>query len=181
MAARKTRPLKWSADEERLLVQQWTLVSLGDIAKQLGRTPAAVFRRKTLLGLGPASRGRKSLARFCAETGYARSRVVNACQLIRAKVRRLPQSTYQKQRKGRKGRRVFLSETQQQQVLALLAGVPDGKRLYGTRTDRTEAGKWGVGRKPKACLGGCKTDRPHRARGYCVACYQRIVQRGNDQ
>ncbi len=155
---------RWKRKENKYLVQWWGVISLKKLAKDLGRTEIAVYRRGIDLGLGAPSRGLMSMDRFVNETGYARSRIMNAAARLGMKIRRRKKTS---PLAGRGIHRAFvISDTQQAKLLKYLASVPDGERVM-----RSCKGEWGTGKKPKKCVQCHSNKRPHVGRGLCASCY----------
>jgi hypothetical protein len=100
-----------------------------------------------------------------AATGYSRSRLTFALQAL-GLADGTPRS---------------VSEAEREAIVRYLATIPDGRKLYAIRGVkplhgcglRTARGVWAVGVKPAACRGCHRSDRPHRARGYCATCLRR--------
>lgn len=66
---------------------------------------------------------------------------------------------------------------QKEKIIAFLRDKPDGVRLLAPTGKVTPTRAWGIGKKPPACLGCGTTERPHRAGGRCMSCYQKQWKR----
>lgn len=169
----------WTPEEEHKLERLWGEKNIDALAAELGHTACAVWLRAQKLKLGPARRGLTSLKAFIASSGYAKSRILIAAQhlgIVFAVGPRVTPRPMKLHRHGRKtfGRWTVVSEEQQERLLAYLASVPDGVRLLPTNGSKTAASSWGTGKKPPACLGCDRTDRPHRGRGRCKPCLSKV-------
>ena len=161
---------RWRPSEDRLLVACWGDEDIEHLARRLRRTARAVSARALLLRLGPPSRETKTVDAIVRESGYSHSRIFGA--VVRLGIV-LERARRQDPRQPERVDRWAVTDEQERSILSFLAGVPDGRRLYTNRGQRTQAGVWGVGRKPAACLGCGTTERPHRANGRCRACSAR--------
>lgn len=165
----------WSADDDALLESKWAHEGIESIAALLKRSVCAVYQRAKRNNLGPAAAHRKTLGAFANETGYARSRIMGAARKLRLRFTRLPRVT-SKPTKKVNARRLIVNEEQQEKILEYLKKIPDGERLY-VKPRVSRDGEWNQGKKPPQCLGHGGTDMPHRARGYCKSCYDKIASK----
>lgn len=119
---------RWSDADDRALELAWTSRDVGDLARDLGRTPSAVVQRARHLGIGGYTRGTKSLLAVARETGYDRERLERAARAIGLTLDRSA---------GRGGparrltarRNYALRPHHEAALLAFLARWPDGARL----------------------------------------------------
>ena len=163
---------RWSGAEDRLLTMLWGTVATKTVAKKLTRSTFSVVSRSTRLGLGSPSRGTKSMAQFCRETGYFPRQI--HCVLKNLGLTPHHKIDTSPGKKNRVYRQFAITFEQEEAILAYFRKHPDGERIYCTLPGyRTKTGQWGVGNKPPVCHGCKRNDRPHRARGLCGACHMR--------
>lgn len=162
----------WTKTRNLRLARLWRDGGPELAAAELGRSVAAIVQQAKRLGLpDPAQlRGCVTVAELARASGYSVCKVRNAVRDLGLVLAERPQRALYERRRGRSA----ITPEQQRLVLERLAR---GDRIFANEAgdERSAQGAWGVGRKPAACLGGCgRKDRPHRARGYCGACYERL-------
>jgi hypothetical protein len=161
----------WTASEDRTLRRLWGHVHAEQIARRLNRTAYAIYNRAIELELGrPATRaGYLSLKQACEKTGYHKERIRNVCKVLGITLAPLPRSGATAQPKYQKK---FcwkgLSEGDFDRVVAFLIENPVA---YFTTVP---VGVWGIRGRPKRCERCKTTDRPHRAKGMCSPCYDKV-------
>lgn len=162
----------WSAAEVALLERAWGERGADAIARELGRSERAVEAMAAQRKLGAPNRGRLTPYGIQREFGFCRIRVVKACERLGIRFgRALAGPGVARERSP--SRRRYIPEDRLEELLDFLRAWPDGERLYSPRARRTDSRMWGTGQKPAACLSCGRTDRPHRACGWCVACASR--------
>lgn len=177
MPRTETRGPRWSATDDDMLSTVWGEKTPGAIAKEFGRTLCSVVKRAYKLGLGPAHAHTKNVHQLVRETGYARSRIINAAKRLDIKLHRAKRVSDHKPRMGKHYEdpsrffRLLVTPNQEKRILEFLARLPDAESLWSNKTRITRVDAWGTGRKPKSCKRCKKTDKPHKARGYCIRCY----------
>jgi hypothetical protein len=158
---------------QRLLADLWGVLPIDDIASRLGRTSCAIAKRAIRNGLGSALPDVVSLRQLELETGYDRTRIRGAAARLNIRLKRAPHVSEWKPRStSSKHRRVIVTQAQRELILAYLAKIPDGRKLWSNKTKRTSRDAWGTGGKPAACNGCQKTKNPHHAYGMCIRCYR---------
>ncbi len=161
---------KWAKREDAALRAGWGLRDLGDLAAQFDRTPLAVRVRARALGLPLARQGTKSLVELAASTGYDDTRIRGAVARLGMVVDRAPAMF--NAAPPLRGRPLAFTEEQELEIVAFLATVPDGRKLYSGQASATDSWQWGVGGKPAACIDCARSDVQHAGRGRCRACFQ---------
>ena len=159
---------RWSEYEDTRLTFYWGHQSLTWIAKRLSRTEHGVGQRVRKLGLGPAGRSTFSMRQLIEYLGVSESRIRRAAQACEVRLSKGKRSEAKQkaqiERYGIDVDTVYVIE-------AYLAAHPE--RLYNDTGSRTTKGKWGVGKKPAACVLCNTTNFPHFAKGQCTSCYQK--------
>ena len=166
---------KWTEEEDARLCFLWGTCHLQEIAKKMKRVPGGIGARAKVLGLGGAGRGKLTLAQLCRETGYAESRIKTALEHLGHDLHRVKRMD---ERQGKAPTHYAISEDVKEEVIAYLANIPDGQRLWSHKPGkaRSTPGLWGVGLKPKCC-NGCQTvEKPHYLKGYCSRCDGRLLR-----
>jgi hypothetical protein len=168
-----TKGPRWSHADDVRLSDLWGTRGIDKIASELGRTPCAVEVRARAMKLGPALRNVMTMRRFELTTGYNRSRIFGAAARLGLRLVRAARVSSKKPRKKSSCfRRVLVSDKQQAAILAYLASIPDGKKLWSNRTKKTSRDAWGTGGKPPACLRCSTTNNLHKCKGVCFGCYR---------
>jgi hypothetical protein len=170
---------RWTAEESRVLQALWGTRSVTALARRLGRTPRGVSCRAVELGLRSAREELWSWDRLARETGYGRRRLQAAALHAGVKVRKhaLSGSSVDSRRQGTRATTATLSGSQVEAIVAFLATIPDGQRLFRPGRGTTPPASWGTGGKPAACTTCHRTDSPHHAQGECRRCYGRRCRR----
>lgn len=179
--SKKAGPHRAWTDREKLWLQWlWGSGSLTEIAKKLGRTPAAVRYQAKRLRLGPMKRGTYSLVQVARMTGYDRDRIVTAARRAGIHLPRQPRTRNPNARSKPtyyKRRHYAIPYETVERLIEELRKYPDGSRLW-RHHERDWGGRFRDGSpKPEQCLGCKDTERPHYKRGYCRACFERYEGR----
>lgn len=116
--------------------------------------------------LGLTDWDEETLLGIARESGYAVSRLKTAAKWLKL-------TLYKPSGAGEQPHVHRVTQAQKEQLLAFLREKPDGVRLLAPSGKMTPAGVWGIGVKPPCCLDCKTTDRPHRAGGRCMRCYQK--------
>ena len=163
---------RWTEEDDAYLSFHWGTTNPKAIAKALGRTHSAIFQRARTIGLGPANRGTMSIRAFAEYSGFSPWKIRHALQMLGRNVRHVWRTT---PGGGAKSRITDVDLDLQEELLDLLLNHPTG-RLYEDRpgAGKSTQGKWGVGRKPEACVICGTPDNPHYAKGKCTKCYDRL-------
>lgn len=153
----------WTEAQDDALAEiywsSWTPRARAALARELGRTPAALKARAGELALAqrarPEDRWPRSLERLERDTGYEACRIRNAAARLGMRLhRRGP---------GKVAPHYAISEEQATRILAYLASIPDGSKIR-----RRSAGEWARGER---CV-DCGRDTVQRAsRQRCTTCY----------
>lgn len=162
---------RWTPAEDRKLIFLWGEFHLDTVADRMGRSPNACQVRAKRIGLG-ANRGTWTLVQLAKESGYSRSRILNACARLGITLRRVARTDVRQGPPTERSKYAITWE-QKESILEHLASHPDGTRYYASRK-----GEWGgTGRtaKPKSCRGCDTVEKPHYSRGLCSSCYYRVV------
>lgn len=174
----ETRGPPWSEFDDERLAMLWGAKMPGAIAKEFGRTLCSIVKRAAKLKLGPAHAHTKNVHQIVRETGYARTRIINAAKRLGIKLRRAKRVSEHKPRGKAQHAdsvvffRLLVSQDQEKRILDFLARVPDAVHVWSNKTRKTRADAWGTGNKPESCKRCGKTDRPHKANGICTRCYR---------
>lgn len=167
----------WTTEEDIFLERDWGAFNVATIARRLGRTTASVEERASHLKLGPAGRGRKTIAAFVEETGYSRSRVLAAARFLDIELPRVAARGHRVA--PARGRHYALDVKHERALLDLLSKAPDGAPLRaappaGASSPEASWVKHGGACGAASSYGaGCgRSDRPFFGRGLCQHCYQ---------
>lgn len=165
---------RWTAEEDRYIRNHWGHFTLNMMVRDLGRSHRAIYERAQLLDL-KVEREDMSLSAFAKYSGFDRSKVQNAAEVLGLKLRRGKRVRKWKRSASRstatsaKSNRWFVPIDIQDELLAFLLENAE-KRIQVKR------GRWGAGALPKRCE-GCQTrSRPHYGKGHCRRCYDRLVR-----
>jgi len=156
---------RWTAAEDNHLKWFWGEKSIEQLATDIGRTPSGATRRAVKLKLGRPSQGIWPVKKLARELKVSPTRLLNALKRSGHQTKlMLPMSTA-------RGRSLYgISDDHVDDVKVVLDTVTivfsDQKKKK-----RTTKGRWGVGKKPAACLKCKRTDRRHDSLGLCSACY----------
>lgn len=157
----------WTQAEVSYLVREWGAVSLQVLSRHLGRAPRGIQAKASELGLGPANRGLVTVYVIEREYGYDRERIHKAMEHLGIRLTKGNTRTTSARKGGQRG---YIPDSRVEDLLSFLATYPDGKRLFHRTGKRTEAGVWGIGIKPPACLDCGTAARPHAYGGKCASC-----------
>lgn len=161
----------WNRHEDKLLRLLWGHKDVARIASKLGRTVRAVEHRSRVLCL-QSTRDLISLPAFMRQTGYDRRQIERACKALGITLPYMPRVSVHRLSKRYRARAI--SDTLGERVIAWIKErTRTTWRLYGDGR-KTVAVAWGVGWKPKRCRKCRSSRKPHRARGYCSACYNQV-------
>lgn len=167
LKALRTRGRLWTEADDRKLWWMWGTFSPALISKKTGRTQTACLQRAKQLGMGGMQQTTKPVGTVARETGYGEDRILSAARYLGIKIRAGGRTD--REAKSRKHRTAYrhtaLTEEQESTILEFLKGFPDGQNITDTR--------WGRKGRPERCLGCQRTDRKHKSRGLCGACYAR--------
>lgn len=171
------RPRAWTKGRDDALARAWAKGGAAEAARALGLAPKTCADRARAIGLPDPAAGCVSLSALARALGYSYAKVAHAARALGLELQRCPDRWGGSHAVGRSPRgKAAVTPEQQAQIADLLARAP---RLYAEGQGRaSEAGRWGVGRKPPACLGHGDADRPHAAGGYCKPCYNELCRAG---
>lgn len=160
---------RWTEEEDKQLLFQWGTTKPKKLAELFGRTEVAIGRRAVALGLGSFARSAEtiSIRQFEEESGFSRSKIRAAMVKLKMHLHRV--TTADPKFKSPK-RQVALGEEQREKLLEYMLNTPISY-LNTEGAGRSDAGAWGVGKKPAECLRCKLTARPHYAKGMCKYCY----------
>jgi hypothetical protein len=163
----------WTEEEDHLLHFYWGARAVPWIANKLKRSAWSVTRRALELDLGPFERGTLSMKQFCERSGFLQHQVLRVARSLNMIIRRAqPGSPLAPRPK----RRYAIDDDQQEALLeGLLKVTEKSSHVYRDKPGdaRSTKGKWGVGKKPPACLRCATNERPHCSLGLCSSCYNR--------
>lgn len=159
---------KWTAEDDAVLTSMWLEFHIETIALRTGRTPTGVRRRADRLGLGGLHGRYLTLREAALATGYDPRQIARAAEMMGEPLTRAPR-TKGRSRWRTKGRWFAIEQEHLDEICSWIRDATAGR----TRLDRTRQGRWGEGRKPAACLGCGRSDRPHKALGLCESCHKR--------
>lgn len=141
---------RWDPAEDRTIIMATGAFGLDYIARNVHRTPAAVYARiRHLLGGGGVGRGTLSLNRVAEETGYDRRQIQRAGRALGQRWQRTSTTG-----------RIMLSDDQKEALVRWLA------RDY-----------WCGRSHLYACVYCGRDDRPPHGLGLCRLCYQALRKR----
>lgn len=169
------RNRRWLETEDHQLQFFWGAKRVEWIAKRLGRTPWGVVHRASALKLGPFEREAISMKRFVELSGYSPSQVKKAARRAGLTLHRATPGSPARSRP----KRLFAITEEQQEILLKELLSATSTHLYEDRPGdlRTTKGKWGVGKKPPACVRCGTSSRPHCSKGMCASCYNGILKK----
>lgn len=162
----------WSPEDEKQLSWDWGTYPLSKLAEQFGRTPMAVWRKADAMGLGRANRGHMTVSAFARYTGFTPEKIRKSARALRLNLRRGLAS--EPGAKRDRTRDIVIDDEQQEKLIEFMMAHPFVFANEGPDAKLTRQGVWGIGKKPPACLRCQKTTKPHFAKGYCRACYNKI-------
>lgn len=158
--------LPWTEKELACLHFHWGALPLPEIAKRLNRTPLGVEKKARDIGLGIPRQGLMTLREFEKHSGFSIPKIRAAMRILGIRAMRRYSACVGAQRSSA----YALTEEERERLLAFMLKTPHAFRnMRGS--GKTEAGVWGVGRKPHACLRCGTHERPHCAKGLCKPCY----------
>lgn len=165
----------WSVTDQDKLMFWWGTFKLSTIAARLNRTPWAVTQQALKLKLGAFERGNISMRKFSELSGYNRSQILKAAKRAGIKLHRATPGAPVRSRP----RRLYAITDDQQEALLkeLLSSSSTHVYIDKIGDARTTKGRWGVGKKPAACLRCGTSSRPHVSKGLCASCYNGISKR----
>lgn len=152
---------RWTLAEKHTLTALWPR-GIPVCVETIGRSSTAVRIMAAQLGL--LDQISDTLTIIADDTGYSVKRIKTAARWLNLKL-------LQPIGEGR-AHLYRVTPDQREKIVAFLAAQPDGRNLLSPKAKLTPAAMWGINGKPKRCLGCARTDRPHRAGGRCMPCYQ---------
>lgn len=174
-ASGKAKP-RWTAEQVELLTALWGTTSLDHISRTLKRTQHSISRKARALDLGLTLQDRLTLRAFAKKCGYTIPKIKKAARLLNIELRHAPRSEPSRKGRVKWARHFALNVLEQDAIIKLLLEKPVlFENLKGS--GKTQAGVWGVGKKPPACLRCNTTERKHKAAGYCVTCHTGYLKR----
>lgn len=163
----------WTPEDITRLVDGWCEDNLSTIARNLGRTQAAVTQKAYYLGLGNARSRYLSLAQVIERTGYGRLAILNVAARLGLKLARAPRTAIPKRGIHRGARWYGIELEQLEAIKGELRRIGVGRAMIL----RSPGGEWG-GPKPAVCRRCGTTDRPHQSRGLCKRCLRVVRYHG---
>jgi hypothetical protein len=154
---------RWSIAEKHRLCDLWPK-GVPACTEALGRSVQAVRVQAVKLGL--TEHDEETMLGISRETGYAVSRLKTAAKWLKLRIVKWSGG-------GSSAHNHRVTLAQKEKILSFLRDKPDGVRLLAPTGQMTPAGVWGIGVKPPCCIGCGTIDRPHRAGGRCMPCYQK--------
>lgn len=163
----------WTAEDDRTLARVWKYGAEAAAAR-LGRTVVAVGWRAKKLGLGLPASGLMSLRAAARRSGYSYAVVQRIAVDLGLEVAYAPTRC-----RSQDGRSTWaLTPAQVELVMDAVRSRVDRSYRDHPGDARSTKGKWGVGRKPPHCHRCQRSDRPHRAKGFCGPCVHVLRRRG---
>lgn len=160
----------WSSDEDRTLMELWGSRDVLTIARRIGRTPTSVTARAKKLKLDlPHRRYGATLGELVSCTGHSRNKLKAAMGELGIEFKVVKTRT---DTRFPRTERLIVRHADINKLLAFIESTP---RIFKDQegSGHTTRGKWGVGKKPDACIGCGTNKKPHYARGRCTTCYNR--------
>jgi len=161
---------RWTEAEDKQLMFQWGTTKPKKLAELLGRTEVAIAKRAVALQLGSFARGAETMSvrQFEKESGFSRSKIRAAMVKLKMHLHRV--TTAESKRFKSPKRQVALGEEQREKLLEYMLNTPISY-LNTEGAGRSDAGAWGVGKKPNECLRCKLSTKQHYAKGMCKYCY----------
>lgn len=161
----------WTEEEVEHLRWHWTYRSIKKLSSDLDRTPIAITQKARELKLGPPSKRGMSLRAFARYTGFSYNKVLQAAKKFEIRMGKAYSGDAGRGNVGKTNQYALDIDTQEQ----LLEVMLEHERIYSDSKEnkRTTRGKWGVGKKPNACVDCGSSKKPHYAKGKCASCYNK--------
>lgn len=161
----------WTDEELKTLRWSWGYASLKVLSHRLDRSPHSIRKKAADLGLGlPSDRG-MSLAEFSKYSGFSNWKIRQAAEKLGET---LPTAYSADPGRGNTGKanKYAIDVDLQDKLLKVML---ENELIFSDHkgAGKSTGGKWGVGRKPDACIECGTSERPHFAKGKCRSCYNR--------
>lgn len=156
---------RWSQRDVDLLIWLWGTNDIRRVAQQLGRSEIAIYGKARALGLCARFEGYVSLKQLMERSGFWKRAVLTAMRRVGVELHVKKRVSPHEPHESADSVRYAFTLEEAELVLAELK-----KHAGKNRIVMSFKGEWGTGKKPAACLGCGRSDRPHRMHGLCTAC-----------